>query len=66
LRGHFRLAELGDGQLFIRLGVSPYLLVRRRADYVIVNFRDPSRTREVYGKLLESWRGAPKACLQEF
>ena len=62
LRGHFRLAELGDGQLFIRLGVPPYLLVRRPADYVIVNFRDPSRTREVYGKLLESWRGASKAC----
>jgi hypothetical protein len=66
LRGHFRLAELGDGQLFVRLGAPPYLLVRRRADYVIVNFRDSSRTREVYGKLLESWRGAPEACPQEF
>ena len=66
LRGRFRLAELGDGQLFVRLGLLPYLLVRRRADYVIVNFRDPSRTREVYGTLLESWRGAPTACPQAF
>jgi hypothetical protein len=53
LRGHFRLAELGNGQLFIRLGVPPYLLVRTRTDYVIVNFRDPARTQALYAELLK-------------
>lgn len=66
LRGHFRLAQLGDGQLFIQLGVPPYVLVRRRTDYVIVNFRDPTRTREVYGELMASRPGAPEDCPQEF
>jgi hypothetical protein len=62
LRGHFRLAQLGDGQLFVRLGVPPYLLVRTGTDYVIVSFRDPARTRATYGKLLRHWSGVPTDC----
>jgi hypothetical protein len=62
LRGHFRLAQLGDGELFVRLGTPPYLLVRSRADYVIVNFREPGRTRAIYGELMEHWRGAAADC----
>ncbi len=65
LRGHFRLAQLGDGQLFIRLGVPPYLLVRTQAQYVIVNFRDPARTQEVYEELTERLPGTVVGCLQD-
>lgn len=66
LRGHFRLAQLGDGQLFVRLGTPPYLLVRTRTDYVIVSFRDPARTRAIYGELLRHWPGVPKDCPTRF
>jgi len=65
LRGHFRLAQLGDGQLFVRLGVPPYLFVRTREDYVIVNFSDPARTQEVYAELMESLPGTAAGCLQD-
>lgn len=53
LRGHFRLDELGDGQLFIEAGIPPYLLVRRGSDYVIVNFEDPAETRQLFQQLNE-------------
>ena len=51
LRGHFRLAELGDGQLFVELGKPPYVMVRTKTGYVIVNFDEPARTRELYADL---------------
>ncbi|HEY7448576.1 MAG TPA: hypothetical protein VH702_10530 [Vicinamibacterales bacterium] len=51
LRGHFRLAEIGDGQLFVELGSPPYVIVRTKTDYVIVNFDDAARTRELYADL---------------
>jgi hypothetical protein len=51
LRGQFRLAEIGDGQLFVELGRPPYVMVRTKTDYVIVNFDDPARTRELYADL---------------
>ena len=58
LRGHFRLDTLGDGQLFIERGFSPYLLVRCGSDYVIVNFEDPVRTRELHRSLTAKWAHA--------
>jgi hypothetical protein len=51
LRGHFRLDEIGDGQLFIEAGTPPYVVVRTRRDFVIVNFKDPARTRNLYADL---------------
>lgn len=51
LRGHFRLDEIGDGQLFVEMGTPPYVVVRTRRDFVIVNFKDPARTRDLYADL---------------
>lgn len=51
MRGRFRLAEMGDGHLFLELGTPPYVMVRTKTDYVIVNFREPSRTRQLYADL---------------
>jgi hypothetical protein len=53
LRGHFRLAKIGDGQLFIEVGTPPYVVVRTRRDFVIVNFKDPTRTRDLYADLAQ-------------
>ena len=51
LRGHFRLDVLGNGTLFIDRGAPPYVVVKTPDSFVIVNFRDSSRTRAVYDEL---------------
>jgi hypothetical protein len=63
LRGHFRVEGLGDGLLFVEEGFSPYILVRLREGFVALNFREPGRTRAVYGELARAWpdRVAPGA-----
>ena len=49
LRGHFRLERIGAGQLFVERNTPPFIVVRTRRDFVIVNFnREPDRTRELY------------------
>ena len=51
LRGNFRLEEWGSGQLYINRGVPPYVVVRTRQSFVIVNFKEPERTRGLYESL---------------
>ncbi len=51
LRGHFRLDRLGSGQLFVTMGAPPYIVVRTRRDFVVVNFNEPERTRTLYADL---------------
>ena len=58
LRGHFRLDELGDGQLFVEYGRPPYILLRRGAAYVAVNFADPAETTALYRRLEPLWQAA--------
>jgi hypothetical protein len=55
LRGHFRVEGLGDGRLYVELGYAPYVLVRLRQGFVIVNFREPERTRALYEELVRQW-----------
>jgi len=57
LRGHFRVAGLGDGQLFLERGHPPYVLLRLRHGYVVVGFRDAGRTRALYAELAAAWPG---------
>jgi hypothetical protein len=51
LRGNFRLEQWGTGKLFINRNAPPYLVVRTRDTFVVVNFTDPSQTRDLYDKL---------------
>jgi len=55
LRGHFRLEDLGDGRLYVEQGFAPYVLVRLGRGFVIVNFREPERTRALYDELARAW-----------
>jgi hypothetical protein len=55
LRGWFRLEELGEGRLYTEQGFAPYVLVRLRQGYVIVNFREPERTRALYDDMARAW-----------
>jgi len=55
LRGHFRVEGLGDGRLYVDEGMAPYVLVRLREGFVIVNFREPERTRALYDEMARAW-----------
>jgi len=55
LRGHFRLEELGDGRLYVEQGYAPFVLVRLREGYVVVNFRDPEKTQALYQQMARAW-----------
>jgi hypothetical protein len=55
LRGHFRLAGLGDGRLYVETGHPPYLLVRTRQSFVFLNFEEPERTRALYDEAARLW-----------
>ena len=55
LRGRFRLDGLGEGHLYVEDGFAPYLLVRLRQGFVIVNFRDPERTRALFEEMARAW-----------
>jgi hypothetical protein len=51
LRGNFRLDEWGFGRLFINRNSPPYVVVRTRDTFVVVNFEDAARTRALYERL---------------
>jgi hypothetical protein len=51
LRGRFTHAQLGTGDVFVRLNASPYILVRTTDDFLLFNLDDPDRTRAVYEEL---------------
>jgi hypothetical protein len=55
LRGHFRVEGLGDGRLYVEEGFAPYVLVRLRKGFVIVNFREPEKTRALFNELARAW-----------
>jgi hypothetical protein len=55
LRGHFRVEGLGDGRLYVDEGFAPYVLVRLREGFVVVNFREPEKTRALFDELARAW-----------
>jgi hypothetical protein len=55
LRGWFRVEGWGKGRLYVEEGVAPYVVVRLREGFVVVNFREPERTRAVYGEIARQW-----------
>jgi hypothetical protein len=55
LRGHFRVEGLGDGRLYVEKGFAPYVLVRLREGFVVVNFREPEKTKALFDELARAW-----------
>jgi hypothetical protein len=54
LRGHFRVQGLGAGKLFVDLGTPPFVLVRLREGFVVVNLETAEKTRELYEELIRA------------
>jgi hypothetical protein len=55
LRGRFRVEGLGEGYLYVEEGMAPYMVVRLRQGFVIVNFREPARTRALFEEMARAW-----------
>jgi len=53
LRGHFRLAEWGDGKLFIDHSVPPYVVLFTDSSYVVINFANAAETRRLFAQIGE-------------
>ena len=56
LRGHFEVEGLGNGLLFVDRGPGPFVLVRLREGFVMVNLPEPERTRALYDEMARAWR----------
>lgn len=59
LRGHFRVQGLGAGKLFVDLRTPPFVLVRLREGFVIVNLETAEKTRALYEELIRAHPGPP-------
>jgi hypothetical protein len=55
LRGHFTVEGLGEGLLFVEQGSAPFVLVRLREGFVIVNLPEPEGTRALYEEMARTW-----------
>jgi hypothetical protein len=57
LRGYFKVEGLGEAKLFVERAAPPYILIRTRDRFVIIDFQQPDRTRALYAELTEHWSG---------
>jgi hypothetical protein len=55
LRGWFRVQGWGEGRLYVDEGMAPFVVVRLREGFVVVNFREPERTRALFDQLARQW-----------
>jgi len=55
LRGWFLLDQLGYGKLFIEVRRPPFVLIRLRNSFVVVNYASPERTRRLYDELRQQF-----------
>jgi hypothetical protein len=59
LRGWFAVQGLGEGKLFVERGRPPYLVLRLRRGFAIVNFERPERTEALFAELQQVRQATP-------
>ncbi|MBH1939998.1 hypothetical protein I5677_03690 [Mobilitalea sibirica] len=50
-KGDFEVEGLGSGKLFILSKEGPYIYVQTKDSYVIINYKDQTKTKELYESL---------------
>ncbi len=55
LIGKFRLAEWGNGRLFMQQKTGPFVVVKYHDTFSIINYRDQQRSQETYDLLYSAW-----------
>jgi hypothetical protein len=53
LKGHFKLDDQSKVMLFIRKGISPYILIKTKETTIYLNSGNPMKTREYYKNIKE-------------
>jgi hypothetical protein len=51
MRGSFSLESWGSGRLYINRDAPPFVVIRSSSNFVVVNFKEPERTRALYTDL---------------
>lgn len=55
LKGNFELNEIGIVKLYIYRGAAPYIYIKYGNTYVILNFKDSSKTQDLYSEMKKQW-----------
>lgn len=55
IKGEFELEELGECVLSVNTKAGPFVYVKVNGKYLIINFSDEAKTRELYYKLISEW-----------
>lgn len=53
LRGYFDLEGIGKGRLYINNGKSPYVFLRLKKGFLIINYNNSEETQELYNRIRE-------------
>ena len=48
LRGSFNVDRWGNGRLYVNRDRPPFIVIRTEANFLVVNFKEPERTRTLY------------------
>lgn len=54
LRGYFNLESVGKGRLYINNGKPPYVFLRLKKSFVIINYNNSEKTQELYNIIMTS------------
>ena len=55
-KGYFKLKDIGQAKLFVDTQKSPFIFINVKTGLRILNTDEPAATKELYEKLLESWK----------
>jgi len=58
LRGHFRLRDVGQVMLYLKVGVPPYIVIKTAAQPIYLNLETAEQTQDLYNQIDTAWRGA--------
>lgn len=58
-KGHFTLDEMGRGRLYLESNRAPFVCIFTKDSYVIINYKDPIRTKALYRELIDAWSDLP-------
>jgi hypothetical protein len=55
-KGKFHLQDWGEGKLFLHAANGPFIYIKTVDSYMLINYKDPEQTNEVYQQLYANWK----------
>lgn len=53
LRGSFKIEKIGISNIYIHEKSSPYIVIKKEKGYIIINYKEKNKTKEVYNRLIK-------------